>query len=230
MPFADPDPLLAALREIGPVTYDPPSKRAVVAITPDRVGRVRAALAGSDVPGIALTVEIDEWPGTELTGGDVRALADGGVAQLKVTGGGPAESALPDWFELAKASLAHGLPLRWTGRLPDTARGHARHLTPPRDDVDWRSAWRYGMLVWRRGPGFALVEDAHDPDARQQYTLDLALLQQLFGPDLDRHAPASDLDPVLLGQLADLALVAVFAGRAVWLPYRLRRWPVSTQA
>ncbi|WP_334520329.1 DUF5825 family protein [Micromonospora psammae] len=230
MPFAESEPVLAALRGTGHVRHDPAKKRAVVRIGPDETGHVLAAFPASGVAGLGVTIELDAWPGAKLAPRDVRALADAGVVMLKVDGGALTEHALPDWFELGKAALAHGLPLHWAGGVPSVAREHARHLTPPRDDPALRSSWRYGMLAWRRGPGFALVEDARDSANRLQYAMDLTALQSLFGEALDRHIPQSIVDPALLDQLVDMRLVAQLAGRAVWLPYRMRRWPVAPLA
>ncbi len=86
--------------------------------------------------------------------------------------------------------------------------------------------WRYGMLGWRRGPEYAAVVD--ERGARPTHlTVDLSMLTPLFGGDLDRPAPASTVDGDVLDELTAAGVVAVFAGRAVCLPYRLRLWPVN---
>ncbi len=229
VPFVPPSPVLSVARSVGAVTYEPGTARLSVRCPETGVAALAARWADTGLAGWRVTVEIDGWPGPAVSARTVRELADLGVAALVVVGDGPTGAELPDWFELGKAALAYDLPVHWTGRLPAGAAAAAVHLTPPRNDPSWRADWRFGLLTWRRGPGFVRVEDARDMSARQHLVMDLGILAETFGAGLDRHAAVSDIDPVVLADLVDAEVVAVFADRAVWLPYRLRRWPVTSE-
>jgi hypothetical protein len=115
----------------------------------------------------------------------------------------------------------------WHGAVPEPIRALTWHLPPARDDPDARRRWRYGLLTWRRGPGIAVVEDGRALTDRTQLTLDLPALATAFGADLNRATAATAIEPRTLAELAAARLVCEVNGSVVWLPYRLRRWPVA---
>lgn len=182
-------------------------------------------LAQTGVGGLRLVIQVNGFPA--VTPADVRALATAGVAALDITGDTTVDvAALPTWIELNKAALGYGLPLAWSGRLPAAVRHQLAHLVPARNQPDWQRRWRYAMLGWRKGPSFAAVLDSR-ADARQ-LTVDLAVVTDLFGPDLDQPAGVANADQETLAELTEADLVLIADGAAVWLPYRIRRWPVSS--
>lgn len=231
MPFADPAPVLAAVAELGDAAradYEPDTGLVSIACAASSLSRLSQLLPATGRPGLSVRVDVDAWPIEETAADHVRALAEAGVEVLAVHAPpGRSDGEIVAWFELGKAALTHALPLHWTGRLPADARAHGRHLTPARDDTEWRAAWRYAALIWRRGPGYAFVEDARDPEARRQLVLTLAPLAAAFGPDLNHSARSADLAPGLTAELVDLGLAVTIADLLVWLPYRMRRWPVT---
>jgi Family of unknown function (DUF5825) len=182
-------------------------------------------LAQTGVGGLRLVVQVDGVPA--VTPAHVRALATAGVAALDIAGDTTVDAAaLPTWIELNKAALGHGLPLAWSGLLPAAVSRQLAHLVPARNQPDWQRRWRYAMLGWRKGPSFATVLDSRT-DARQ-LTVALPVVTDLFGPDLDQPVGTADADPEILTELTEAGLVLIADGAAVWLPYRIRRWPVSS--
>ncbi len=182
-------------------------------------------LAQTGVGGLRLVIQVNGIPA--VTHAQVRALAAAGVAALEITGDTSVDAAaLPAWIELNKAALVCGLPLAWSGRLPAAVRHQLAHLVPARNQPDWRRRWRYAMLGWRRGPSFAAVIDSRE--GARQLTVALPVVTDLFGPDLDRPASVANADPEILAELTEAGLALIADGAAVWLPYRLRRWPVNS--
>jgi hypothetical protein len=213
-PFSDPktvtDLVRPYLTEVGDF------HRIRVTVTAGRLETLAAGLAGTGVAGLEIHVEAQGL----VTARAVRLLAEAGVAGLSLAGYlALTTRELPDWIELGKAVLRHGLPFEWAGSVPGDAVAHVRHLPPPHGAGNWR----FGMLTWRRGPRYVEVTDARG--GLTLLTVDRRATAAVFGPELDRIA-GEHTDPVLIGELAAAGLVAVFHGRAVWLPYRLSTWPV----
>jgi hypothetical protein len=224
LPFSDTTAFASAIRGADRASTAQPHL-ARVACTADQLVDLTAQVAHTGVAGLRVVVEVGAVP--QVDPQTVRKLAVAGVAALEIAGTVTVDlPALPHWIELNKAALRYGLPLAWSGRLPAQVDDQLLHLVPARDQPEWLRRWRYGMFGWRRGPGFALVADARG-DLRQ-LTLALPALTEMFGPHLDRPAPASDVDVSTLTELAAARLAMVVEDRAVWLPYRTRRWPVSS--
>ncbi|MFG2634744.1 DUF5825 family protein [Streptomyces sp. NPDC048362] len=133
-----------------------------------------------------------------------------------------------------------GLSVSWraTGS-PRYDLGALRHLPPP-DELPskadelaaWRSAYSYGSLYHRRGPGFVTVLDRRDLGTALRLTLDHPALCGVFLRLLE-PTPLDALDATGREAAALLAaerLVLVSAGWAVTLPPRIRRWPVPCTA
>lgn len=159
-----------------------------------------------------------------VTATTVYNLATARVSRLEITDPVDQMTVIP-WFETAKAAATLGMPLIWRGSLPVGVRRHARHLPPPSDDdrSDDRSqdGWRYGLLGWRRGPGFAEVLDRRRGNRRT--LVDLDVLTGMFGEGLDRSSFFSGT----ASELVDAGLAMSFRDEVVWLPYRLRACPAT---
>ncbi|HZM77197.1 MAG TPA: DUF5825 family protein [Candidatus Limnocylindrales bacterium] len=155
-----------------------------------------------------------------VTATTVYHLAHARVVRLEITDPVDAFTTVA-WFETAKAAATLGLPLIWSGSLPVNVRRHARHLPPPSDDDRWQSGWRYGLLGWRRGPGFAEVLDRRRGNRRT--VVDLAALTGIFGEGLDCPSVFSGT----VKELVDAGFAMSYQGEVVWLPYRLRAWPAT---
>lgn len=223
LPFCD----TSAVRSAVSCGQPPAGLPQLVTVACDRseLAGLAGRLAESGVCGLRLVIQVNGIPA--ITSADVRALATAGVAALDVAGDTTVDdAALPGWIELNKAALTYGLPLAWSGRLPGALHQRLAHLVPAGNQPDWRRRWRYAMFGWRRGPSFAAVLDSR-ADARQ-LTVDLPAVTGLFGPDLDRPVLVADADKETLAELAEADLALVAGGAAVWLPYRIRRWPVSS--
>lgn len=155
-----------------------------------------------------------------VTASTVYHLARARVSCLEITDPVDDFTAIA-WFETAKGAATLGLPLIWSGSLPTDVRRHARHLPAPSDDDRWQSDWSYGMLGWRRGPGFAEVLDRRQGHRRT--LVDLAVLTGIFGEGLDCPSIFSGT----AAELVDAGFAMSFRGEVVWLPYRLRAWPAT---
>lgn len=232
LPFSDPAAVLDALRTVtGPVVRD--GHVVTVACGRHELSGLAARLsgaglaarpAGAGVAGLRVVIRVAGVP--DAGPRDVAALAAAGVAAVELAGETVVDDAvLPEWIELNKAALRYRLPMAWSGRLPGRVGDRLVHLVPARDQPDWRRRWRYGMLGWRLGPGFCNVVDARDEV--RQLTISLPVVADLFGPGLDRPVPVDHADPGIVEELAGAGLVMTIGDRVVWLPYRIRSWPVS---
>lgn len=130
-----------------------------------------------------------------------------------------------------------GLRVRWRQSYEEATYDMTllRHLPPPVESPgetvelrSWRAGHAYGMLYYRRGPGFVTVMDRRDRAASARFTLDHADLLAAFERVLD-PAPLGELSTVhreAVGLLAAERLALVTDGWVVALPPRIRRWPV----
>ncbi|ARF53561.1 hypothetical protein B1H19_04655 [Streptomyces gilvosporeus] len=133
---------------------------------------------------------------------------------------------------------AHALPVLWRAdlsRLP--APRILFHLAPP-TQADrsttvhtWQETYRYGLLHYRRGPGFLIVRDSRPGAVRKEIVLDrpesVGVFDHFAHP---RPLPAADDPsyPSVQNLLTDGLLLAV-GGLAVALPYRLHRLPLPIE-
>ncbi|MET9833318.1 DUF5825 family protein [Streptomyces sp. NPDC006385] len=150
-------------------------------------------------------------------------------------GAGGRETAVAVRFLRECQSL--GLRARWEPAYEEPACDISllRHLPPPVESPgesqelrSWRAGHAYGMLYYRRGPGFVTVMDRRDRASSARYTLDHADLLSAFDTVLEATA-LSELSPVhreAVGLLAAERLALVTDGWVVALPPRIRRWPV----
>ena len=228
LPFSDPESVLAALGAVGSVTSGRAPHEIAVECPTTRLGTLGRVLEDVGTAGLAVCVRIPTVPAAADGPSVVRALAAARVVSLDVLEPVAVSGVTAtDWIETAKACLSFGVPLRWSGTVDPDLAAETAHLVPARAAAEWRRGWRYGALVWRRGPGFLLVSDARDPGARKSHTIDLAALSDAFGPDLDRPAERTADAKALIEELAGAGLVAQLPVGTSWLPYRLRRPPIS---
>jgi hypothetical protein len=128
-----------------------------------------------------------------------------------------------------REAAGQGIAPTWRGSLDfgdDPALLY--HLPPPADARDrrWTEVFRYGLCHFRVGPGFVTVVD-HRRGTTAPILLrdpaEIAILHELAEP---RACPASPA----FSRLVDRGLVLRHAGKALSLPYRLRRWPIPCTA
>jgi hypothetical protein len=126
---------------------------------------------------------------------------------------------------------ARGTPVTWNAwPWTDVDSRLLHHLPPPTSssaaDVsgDWRASFRFGLLHYRRGPGFVLVSDSRPGTSATDILLDrpqeLSLLERLSQPGI--LAPDEDGAETLRAY----GLVLERDGMGVALPYRRRRLPL----
>ncbi|WP_067449841.1 DUF5825 family protein [Actinomadura macra] len=165
------------------------------------------------------------WPSDE----DFAALCSAGIIGMTLDAPALPSAALLIAFLVRATSF--GLPLEWGGPVADLPCGLLFHLTPPvfGDEVadKWRAAYRYGLCYWRRGSGFAVVQDLRENPGAHFVIHDpglLALFHRLADP-VDTTCLDGE-ERAHLDDLLDARLAVEIEGVAVALPYRLRRWPV----
>lgn len=175
----------------------------------------------------------DELPATAECG----ALAAAGVASVVL--GAPVDLREPaslDALRFVRDCVASGIAVRWTvadggGIDPNVL----MHLAPP-DAYPGEEAklasWRdfaFGVLFWRRGPNFALVRDVRPAWEPSFYTLDadgtLECFERLALPRALGEEP-----PEIVESFREARLILEIAGRALALPYRIRKWPIPFMA
>jgi uncharacterized protein DUF5825 len=209
-PFSDTSRVVALAAEYGVCEQLSPFAL-VVTVQCRLVDLFALRLSRIGCAGLRMTVRTPR-PVTATT---VHHFANARVARLEIADPVDAFTVVA-WFETAKAAATLGLPLIWQGSLPADVRDHARHLPPPSDDDGWQGAWRYGLLGWRRGPGFAEVLDRRRGHRRT--LVDLAAVTEIFGENLDYPSLFSGT----ASELVDAGFAMPFQGEVVWLPYRLK--------
>ncbi|MFF2351092.1 DUF5825 family protein [Kitasatospora sp. NPDC058115] len=189
--------------------------------------------AARELPGFALGRRVLSGPaGAEVTG-----LHRAGVRCLRLTepvrlcADAPPASARA--LMLLREATAQGLAVLWRAVCTDgcAARRRFHHLYPPErvagapEEVvaDWRATYFPSKCVVRRGPGFAEVRD------RRFGTLELFTIDEpghLEQLDALAEGVGTDLLPdAVRRDLTEAGLIAEQAGRAWFLPMRVRRWP-----
>ncbi|QXJ23343.1 hypothetical protein AGRA3207_004485 [Actinomadura graeca] len=163
------------------------------------------------------------WPADE----DFAALPSGVIG---MTLDAPSLPGAPQLIAFLVRATSFGVPLEWGGAVAGLPCGLLFHLAPPAfgDDAaaKWRAAHRYGQCYWRRGNGFATVQDLREEPGAHFVIHDpglLALFHRLADPVAT--AGLGEQDRARLGDLLDARLAVEIGGVAVALPYRLRRWP-----
>ncbi|WDZ82722.1 DUF5825 family protein [Micromonospora cathayae] len=141
---------------------------------------------------------------------------------------------------LVRELTSHGIAVDWRLLLPAGGGADWRvfcHLYPPtglsavaegdEDPLDtWRRSYYIDKCTFRRGPGFVQVRDRRS-SRLNLLTVDdpayLAVLAQVMD-----GAPVSDVDLDVARDFAAEGLVVQVGTMLVWLPYRLRRWPLPS--
>ncbi|MEU1283375.1 DUF5825 family protein [Kitasatospora sp. NPDC005856] len=186
-----------------------------------------------ELPGFALGRRTLSGP----AGAEVTALHRSGVRCLRLTepvrlcADAPAASARA--LMLLREATGQGLAVLWRAVCTDGCAAQRRfhHLYPPEQLVgapqdvldDWHADYFPCKCVYRRGPGFVEVRD------RRFGTLELFTIDE---PDhlaqvdaLAAGVEVGRLPDTVRRDFAEAGLIAEQAGRAWFLPMRVRRWP-----
>lgn len=149
---------------------------------------------------------------------DIRKGADPGLAieQLSLV------------RELTRIGLAAQWTLECDEEFPVSI---LQHLYPPSTVFQgdggaarrWHDSYRFGSLLYRKGPGFIHVRDARTGGARR---LTLSRQTHLDAVrNLDQGAPLESVPQAVADGFRKHRLVAEIGPYLWWLPYRLHRWP-----
>ena len=200
--------------------------------------------AVSAVPGIDLGIaELREPPAEAAArwfAAGVRHLSLIEPVSLAVEGSDARSRDTVRRLVLVRELTSHGIAVDWQLLLPADGGADWRvfsHLYPPArlvasadgddDPLDtWRRSYYIDKCAFRRGPGFVQIRDRRSSQLNL-LTIDdpayLAVLDQVMD-----GAPVADVDLDVARDLAAEALVVQVGTMLVWLPYRLRRWPLPS--
>ncbi|HEX5495920.1 MAG TPA: DUF5825 family protein [Mycobacteriales bacterium] len=205
----------------------------------------------ADLPGVRYQVEVPV-PDSDLTAADTaRHLFDGGARRVALDSpitlsGGDTSTALR-LLAMVRDLTSYGIVVDWTVRLPDhmpTEDGDdpgwgaggwrlISHLYPPaRVDVgsagdavraEWAEKFFLCRFMYRMGPGFVQIRDRRF-GALNRFTVDDARYLTAI-QTLTPRALMSAVPPDVLATFRAEGLVWEAGPLALWLPYRVRRWP-----
>lgn len=205
------------------------------------------------VPGMELGVTQVTGPPNEVAG---RWFADGvrkvtmpEEVDVAATHGDPRAAAVAiRALLLVRTLTSYGVVVDWRLRLADDASDWRvySHLWPPSQLltaaagtgsstdstvaeaglVDWRRTYYLDKCFYRRGPGFVQIRDRR-AGSLNLITIDDPAYLTVF-EQLEHGAPASAVDVDIAREYEAEDLVAAFADTLLWLPYRLRRWPLPS--
>ncbi|MFC8849485.1 MULTISPECIES: DUF5825 family protein [unclassified Micromonospora] len=200
--------------------------------------------AVSAVPGIDLGVtELREPPGEAAARwfhAGVRHVSLPDPVDLAVDDTDAASRDAVRRLVLVRDLTSFGIAVDWRLLLPyggSSWRVYC-HLHPPvelsaaaDDDTDdpldaWRRSYYIDKCTFRKGPGFVQVRDRRAGRLNLLTVDDPAYLKVL--DQVIEGAPASDVDLDIARDFAAEGLVAQVGTMLVWLPYRLRRWPLPS--
>lgn len=194
----------------------------------------------ADLPGVALegvdqAVSARDFAG-ELYRRGARRVALHDVVDLS----GVAAATALERLAFVRDLTGHGVVVDWRVRVDGAAGAWSSlsHLYPPTElfgtseDTPalgrWRDLFHLCRCVYRVGPEFVQVRDRRTGELNRLTIDDPQYLEAV-----DRLLPGASEDvipPAILGDLAAENLLWRLGGRAVWLPYRVRRWPWPAMA
>jgi hypothetical protein len=134
----------------------------------------------------------------------------------------------------------HGIAVDWRVRFDARTRAWPllTHLYPPielhgaTEEAQalnhWRDYFHLCRCVYRVGPGFVQVRDRRTGELNR-----LTIDEPDYLEAVDRLLPGTPehrIPPTILDDLAAENLLWRMQGLAVWLPYRVRRWPWPSMA
>ncbi|WJK41699.1 DUF5825 family protein [Solwaraspora sp. WMMA2056] len=202
--------------------------------------------AVADIPGIDLgPAEVTGPVGDAVAdwhADGVRKLVLPGVVDLTVADPAAAADAVRR-LVLVREATSYAIEIDWSVRLPggddDLWRVYG-HLRPPvavelvgadaatsaAATTAWRDAFYFDKCTYRQGPGFVQVRDRRTGQLNL-LTIDdpayLAVLAQLVD-----GAPVTGVDIDIAREFGEEGLVTKVGDQLVWLPHRLRRWPLPS--
>jgi len=173
---------------------------------------------------------------------EIERLCREGLAIARVTGG-PVDLAgdaavMLDWLRAIRDFTACGVPVDWhAAEEMEVMAPLIHHLAPPVDAsgdgfVGWRRVHRYGLLFWRRGPGFLTVVDRRREERAHHYLIEESGDQQVFqaAATVVARDMLAGIDAEALEELEAEGLVLSLGGFSLALPFRMRHWPVPFTA
>jgi len=90
----------------------------------------------------------------------------------------------------------------------------------------WTKQHHLGKLASFYGPGFVEIRDRRVLPVNRFIIDDQDYLAAVYG--LDRSLDANGCPARILADLVDNDLVLIFGENAIWLPYRIVRWPIPS--
>ena len=172
-----------------------------------------------------------------------KELYDAGARKVRLTS--PIEvddrgdnAAAARWLLFIRDATALSLPVEWDliWRSHAGALRKLTHLFPPQSiggiAIDpsilpsWTKQHHLGKLASFYGPGFVEIRDRRVLPVNRFIIDDQDYLAAVYG--LDRSLDANGCPARILADLVDNDLVLIFGENAIWLPYRIVRWPIPS--
>lgn len=193
----------------------------------------------ADLPGVALD-GVDQAapspdPAGELYRRGARRVALHGLVDLS----GAAATSLRQ-LAFVRDLTGYGVVVDWRVRVDGAAGAWSSlsHLYPPTELLGtvedaaaldrWRELFHLCRCVYRLGPGFVQVRDRRTGELNRLTIDDPEYLEAV--DRLLPGVPEESIPPTILADLAAENLLWRWGGLAVWLPYRVRRWPWPAMA
>lgn len=203
-----------------------------------------AALPGMDLG----PAELREAPSAAAARWFREGIRKVSLPDLVDLGAGPDDAADADAVRrlvLVRELTSHGIAVDWRLRLPGEDAAQWRvysHLqvptelvlapecpTDPREALaQWRESFYIDKCSYRHGPGFVQVRDRRS-GALNLLTIDDPAYLAVFAM-LVEGAPLAAVDLPIAREFGEEGLVAKVGDQLVWLPYRLRRWPLPAMS
>lgn len=202
---------------------------------------VTSTIAGVDLGQVDLDEPVGAAAARWFADGVRQVTLDQPVDLTASTATGAAEAV--DGLAMVRELTSHGFAVRWSLRMaggPDCPVSSLQHLRPPTTltlteagDAEakaalrtWTSAYYFDQCTYRRGPGFVQVRDRRTGELNLITIDDPAYLAVLSALEFGAESTEVDLD--IARQFAAEGLVLKVDTLLLWLPYRLRRWPLPT--
>lgn len=168
---------------------------------------------------------------------DVVHACEGGLRRVVIT---PTidfgVSSLSPQLGLVRDLGSCGVPVDWSlagEEATDVSMLYS--LPPPRNSTlpietvqRWHEVHRFGLLYFRRGPGFLIVNDSRNGRTNEIRIRQGPLMQAFLA--CDRGVQTDLVPPAIAQLLLSEALVCLVGGNLVSLPHRMHHWPVPCNA
>lgn len=133
--------------------------------------------------------------------------------------------------EVLRELTSIGLVLDWRLENINFDIRKIRHIFPPKDIITdsngelnkWKKIYCYGLLHYRKGPDFILIEDKRSGKHKLNYTIgDITILNLINNENVIGNIQLNEKERAALRLLSKYELVLMKNEKFIFLPYRLQ--------